>query len=60
MIENKIDIILLDKSKNLTDEINILKSKTFPDLLNAVNNNFINLPKYKKLVYQEEKNYNNK
>ena len=51
----KVKNILLDKSNNLIEQINIIKPNTYTELIKAINNNFKNLSKPYNIYYQNEK-----
>ena len=55
-MEEKIDLLLLDNSKNIIEERNITKPKTFNELQLFIKNIFINLPENYQIFYRNEYN----
>ena len=53
---DNIDIILVDKSGNKLEEINIEKPKTYKDLLISLKKNIIDLPQYFTIFYKSINN----
>ena len=54
---SKLNIILLDRSNNIIEDINIIKPKTFEELLKQSKIKFKNLPKYYQIFnYDNNKN----
>ena len=53
-MEEKIDLLLFDKTNILIEEVNIIKPKTYYELIDIIKVQFKNLPKYYKIYYQTE------
>ena len=54
MMEEKLDLLLFDKSDNLIEEIKIKKPKTYYELLDTIKSKIKKLPKYYNISYQKE------
>ena len=54
-MSEKIDIFLLDKSNNTIEEVNIIKPKSYKELLDKLNLNFKKLPKnFNVFIYSQQ------
>ena len=55
-MEEKLDLLLFDKSNNLLEGININKPETYNDLVNIIETKFKKLPKYYNILFQTGNN----